>query len=177
MAPCSISRRRAFRSATRRSMIWYRASGGLLIACPITRASASGRGARLLTGGGSTCRIAPMTRMIQGRNRPRFLAEPPYAFLIGHEPRRQHFHGDPPAQAHILRQIDVAHAARAELFDDAVVGNRLANHEEPLASATCEMSDRCPLSKFLVAVCHCDATGRTVVACRYATMMVGMVQR
>ena len=68
-------------------------------------------------------------RMIQGRGRSRFLREPPYAVLIGDELRRQHLHRDLPAEPHILRQIHLAHAARAELFDDPIVGNVPANHE------------------------------------------------
>jgi hypothetical protein len=67
--------------------------------------------------------------MIQGRGRSRFLPEPAHASLISDELRRQHFHGDLPAEPHILRQIDLSHAARAELFDDAIVGNGQANHE------------------------------------------------
>ena len=47
--------------------------------------------------------------------------------------RRQELQRDVPAEPQVLGPVDDAHAAAAELFDDAVVRDRPADHEESTA--------------------------------------------
>src|SRR5918999_4475467 len=61
--------------------------------------------------------------MIQVRGRRGFLFKTMEPILIGGVFLAQNFDGDFAAELHVFRQIDLAHAARAEFFQNPVVGN------------------------------------------------------
>ncbi len=76
-------------------------------------------------------------RVIEARRGPRLAAEALDRFLlIVRTGLRQDLERDEPAEADILRLVDHAHPASAELLDDAVLAERLADqvdrHESPL---------------------------------------------
>jgi hypothetical protein len=69
-------------------------------------------------------------RVIQGRGRARLAPEPLERVLVA-EGLGQELQGDESAQLQILGPEDDAHAAAAKLLENAVVGNRLAEHGNP----------------------------------------------
>ena len=54
--------------------------------------------------------------------------EAPPGVLVPHQLRRQELQRDEPAEPQVLGLVDDAHAARANLGEDAIVGDRLADH-------------------------------------------------
>ena len=54
--------------------------------------------------------------------------KPGHALRIAAEHLRQHLDGDLAVEVRVLGAIDDAHASRAELFCDAVVGKGCADH-------------------------------------------------
>ena len=69
--------------------------------------------------------------VIQCRRGPRFLLEPREAFGIRGELARQHLDRHLAAQAGVLAEVDLAHAASTELLDDLVGAEGGADHWEP----------------------------------------------
>src|SRR5687768_4469294 len=67
--------------------------------------------------------------MVQGRGGPRFTAQPFNGVRIIAQGRRKKLQRDRAAQACVLRAIDDAHSASAQLGGDPVVRDRLADHE------------------------------------------------
>ena len=70
--------------------------------------------------------------MIQGRSRIGFLIKTTETIAMLGEFLGQQLEGDFPAQLGVLRQIDFTHAARAELFEDAITGNGFQFHRDPV---------------------------------------------
>ena len=66
-------------------------------------------------------------RMTQLGERQRFFAELLSCDFVGQRTCRQHFERDIAVQLLVVRAIDDAHAARANLFDDAIMAETLAN--------------------------------------------------
>ncbi len=66
-------------------------------------------------------------RMIQRRRGPRLRFEATPGEGVAGEMRRQHLERDRTAQPHVLGAVDHTHAAFADLADDAVVGQLLAD--------------------------------------------------
>jgi hypothetical protein len=62
--------------------------------------------------------------MVERRGGPGFLHETANAVRIARQFGRQQLDRDPAMQACVFGQIDLAHAAGAQLGDDAVVGKR-----------------------------------------------------
>jgi hypothetical protein len=75
-------------------------------------------------------------RMAQARQSLRFLAEPGPRLLAREKPRRQHLHRHVPPQLLVPGAVHLAHAARAQLLQDRVVGERATDH-------TCLPSECC----------------------------------
>ncbi len=67
-------------------------------------------------------------RVVERRRRPRLLLEPGQPLRVGGELLGQHLDGHLAAQARVLRQPHLAHAARAELLEDLVWSQRSALH-------------------------------------------------
>jgi len=67
--------------------------------------------------------------MAERADQPRFLREAAHALRVLSEARGQQFQRHAAAQIQILGQIDFSHAARAELRKNAVMRNRLRNHD------------------------------------------------
>ena len=67
-------------------------------------------------------------RMIERGRGARFALEPFEGFAIRGERGRQEFDGDLPAQARVFGAIDHAHAALAQVRNNAIVGNRSPEH-------------------------------------------------
>ena len=67
--------------------------------------------------------------MIQGRRGARFVEQPSRAFLA-RRIRSKHLECDDAAEQQILRSVHVAHASRAERFEDTIVRERRTDHVE-----------------------------------------------
>jgi len=67
-------------------------------------------------------------RVIQGRRGARFLLESAQAIFVAREFPGQNLEGDPPPQARIFGEVDFAHPASADLFDNPVMGYGVLNH-------------------------------------------------
>ena len=84
-------------------------------------------------------------RMIQRAGETGFTSEPLDGACLLEERWRQEFDGDPAAEPRVFGAIDDAHAAAAELVEDAVVPNaatRLAVHGAALPDYTIDRLDR-----------------------------------
>jgi len=66
--------------------------------------------------------------MVQGRSSLRFPPKMRERLTIQRDTLRQKFERDKTMQTAILGFVDNAHTAAAELFDNAIVGNGLAEH-------------------------------------------------
>ncbi len=71
-------------------------------------------------------------RVVQAGQRLRFTAEPPPCSLVGEHPSRQHLEGDVAVEVLVAGAIDLAHPAFAQLRDDLIVTQCLANHDRVL---------------------------------------------
>src|SRR5215472_13984955 len=71
--------------------------------------------------------------MIKSRSSAGFALKPLHRMVIAGEVIRQEFESDLAAELGVFSLIDNAHAATAQFLQDAVMGNRLADHRE----ATC----------------------------------------
>ena len=65
--------------------------------------------------------------MIQGGSRLRFTLEAAESLRVLGNFFGQEFQGDEAVQLYVLGFVDDTHPAAAEFFDDAIMGNRLAN--------------------------------------------------
>ena len=61
--------------------------------------------------------------MIQGRSRIGFLIETAKAFTVSGDVFSEQLERDLPPKSHVLSQVDFAHTARAELFENSVTRN------------------------------------------------------
>ena len=66
--------------------------------------------------------------MVQRGGGLRFLDEAAAALGIARHFRRQHFDGDKAVEPRVLRLVDIAHAARAQLLEQLVLKNSFADH-------------------------------------------------
>ena len=67
--------------------------------------------------------------MVEGRRGPCFLLEPAHAVVVGRERGGQHFDRDVATETRVVRQVDVAHPARAERGPDLVRPDRRPGRE------------------------------------------------
>ena len=74
-------------------------------------------------------------RVVEPRERQRLLAEPPAPRLVGERPLGQHLDRHLAAEPLVLRAVDDPHGPRAQLLQDAVVGERGADHRTPGAAS------------------------------------------
>jgi hypothetical protein len=74
-------------------------------------------------------------RMVQRRGRTRFALEPIHGLRIVGKFRRQKFQREVPSEARVFGAVDNTHAAATELLHDAIVRERLADHDVSLGSA------------------------------------------
>ncbi len=70
-------------------------------------------------------------RVVQGRGGPGFLRESLPAYRVVQLFGREDLHGDEPIEMEVLRLVDNPHAAFAELLEDSVVSEDVANHRSP----------------------------------------------
>jgi hypothetical protein len=69
--------------------------------------------------------------VIQRGRRAGLGEQAPLGVQIAHQLRRQEFESDEPAKPKVFGPVDDAHTAGANLVDNAIVGDRLADHEAP----------------------------------------------
>ncbi len=74
-------------------------------------------------------------RMVERRRRARLPVESLHRAFIRQECRREELERHLAAQSRVLRAVDNAHAAGADLFDHAVGADGLANHGRPMLRA------------------------------------------
>ena len=71
--------------------------------------------------------------MVQGGQNLRLALETRQPLRVLGKSFRQDLDGDVALEPHVMRTVDFAHTPGTELIEDAVVGNGLADHMEPLA--------------------------------------------
>ena len=67
-------------------------------------------------------------RVIERGGGAGFLLEAEQALVVFRELARQHLQSHPPPEPRVLRQIDITHAARANLLENSVMGYGLGDH-------------------------------------------------
>ena len=70
-------------------------------------------------------------RVVEGGRGPRFALETLQRLRVPGDLRRQELEGDKAAQARVLRLVDDAHAAAAQLFQYLIMRNRSSDHPSP----------------------------------------------
>ena len=105
-------------------------------------------------------------RMVQGGRRARFPPKSIERLAICRQFVGQKFKSDKPAQFQILRFVNDTHTATANFLENAVVGNRLANHENKGPRRWLEHGRVCP---FQSQSCM-DYDGRIPACWRFAAV-------
>jgi hypothetical protein len=68
--------------------------------------------------------------VVEGAGGARFLLEAAQALLVSRDGRRQHLYGDVAVEVQIAGTVHFAHSTRADLLDDFVLIDFLANHRD-----------------------------------------------
>ena len=89
-------------------------------------------------------------RMVEGGSGPRFALETLQRLRVAGDLRRQELEGHKAAQARVLRLVDDAHAAAAQLLQYLIMRNRSSDHPPPrkqsrkdAVSAACSSMESC----------------------------------